>query len=400
MSVSAGRDAKEDILLELEKVESDIVEVALESSVQSLYGGHIRALIQRAVRELGVTGVWIKAKDSGALDWVILARLEAGFKRLIPGFKKKLLPEQVWDFRFQVPRDNLRRSRLYLPGMQPDLMTSASLFQPDGIILDLEDSVAPSEKDAARVLVRNALLAVDFGACERMVRINPLPAGLDELSDLLDTDGVDTILVPKAERAEEIGQLAQFIREYLNRDGIARRIWLMPILENAMGIWKAFEIGASCDSVCALAFGAEDFTKDIGARRTGEGTESFTARSMLVLGARAAGVQPIDTVFSDVDDEAGLLASTKEAIGLGFEGKGCIHPRQVRVIHDAFRPEEGEFQWAVKVKRAMDEAHAKGQGVVALGSKMIDPPVAARALKVLKTAAIYGMTAGEGGGHE
>jgi len=400
MSVSAGRDAKEDILLELEKVESDIVEVALESPVQSLYGGHIRALIQRVLHESGVTGVWIKAKDAGALDWVILARLESGLKRLIPGFRKNLAPEKVWDFRPQVPRDHMRRSRLYLPGMQPDLMTGAALFQPDGIILDLEDSVAPSEKDTALILVRNAILAVDFGACERMVRINPLPAGLGELPALLDTDGVDTLLVPKAERAEEIGQLARYIREYLNRTGNARRIWLMPILETAMGIWKACEIGASCDGICALAFGAEDFSKDIGARRTKQGTESFAARSMLVLGARAAGVQPIDTVFSDVDDEAGLLSSTKEAIGLGFEGKGCIHPRQVRVIHDAFRPEEAEFRWAVKVKRAMDEAHAAGRGVVALGSKMIDPPVAARALKVLKTAAFYGMVPEEGGADE
>jgi citrate lyase subunit beta/citryl-CoA lyase len=398
MPFTVGRDAKEDILLHLEKGDGEANAVYLESSVQNLYGRRIRELLEDSLRAAGVTGVTVQAQDKGALDWVIQARLEAGLRRLIPGFRKRILPVKAWDYRPQAAKDRWRRSRLYLPGNQPDLMMSAALFAPDAVILDLEDSVAPSEKDAARVLVRNALLAVDFGPCERMVRVNQLPAGLDDLPELLDTDGVDTVLLPKAQRAEEVGQVSQFIKEYNARTGSARRVWLMPILEDALGILKSYEIAASCDEVCALAFGAEDFTRDIGAHRTKEGRESFTARCMLVMGARAAGVPPIDTVFSDVDDEAGLAASVKEAIALGFEGKGCIHPRQVRVIHDAFRPEEKEFQWAVKVKRAMDEAHAKGQGVVAVGSKMIDPPVAARALKTLKMGEFYGMKA-EGGDH-
>jgi citrate lyase subunit beta/citryl-CoA lyase len=398
MPVAVGRDAKEDILLHLEQVDAGANTVYLESSVQNLYGRHIRELLEDGLGDAKVEGVTVRAKDTGALDWVILARLEAGLRRLLPGFKTRLLPERAWEYRPQVPKDRWRRSRLYLPGNQPDLMVCAALFQPDGVILDLEDSVAPSEKDAARILVRNALLAVDFGPCERMVRVNQLPDGLYDLPDLLDTDGVDTILLPKAQRAEEVGQVAQFIKEYNTRWGSARRVWLMPILEDAMGILKSYEIAASCDEVCALTFGAEDFTRDIGAQRTKEGRESFTARCMLVMGARAAGVPPIDTVYSDVDDEAGLVASVKEAIALGFEGKGCIHPRQVRLIHDAFRPEEKEFQWAVKVKRAMEEAHARGQGVVAVGSKMIDPPVAARALKTLKMGEFYGMK--EGGNHE
>jgi citrate lyase subunit beta / citryl-CoA lyase len=400
MPVRVGRDAKEDIALELERIEGSHNEVVLTSSVLTLYGRQIRDLLLRGLQEAGITGVLVVARDSGALDWVILARLEAGLRRLIPDFRKKLLPPRVWDARPQIPRDHLRRSRLYLPGMQPDLMMGAELFHPDGIILDLEDSVAPAEKDAALILVRNALLAVDFGACERMVRINPLPAGLAEIPVLLDTDGVDTFLVPKAERAEDIAQAAQFIREFQARRGMDRRIWHMPILESALGVLKSYEIAACSSDVCALAFGAEDFTKDIGAQRTQKGKESFTARSLVVLGARAAGVQPIDTVYSDVDNEAGLLSSTHEAIALGFEGKGCIHPRQVRTIHEAFRPSEEEAAWALKVKHALDAAQARGQGVVALGSKMIDPPVAARALKVLKMAALYGMAQQEGNGHE
>jgi len=400
MPVSVGRDAKEDIVLKLERIEGSDNEIVLSSSVLTLYGRQIRELLTRSLQKSGITGVRLAAKDSGALEWVILARLEAGLKRLIPDFRKKLLPSKAWDVRPQIPRDHLRRSRLYLPGMQPDLMMGAELFHPDGVILDLEDSVAPLEKDTALLLVRNALLAADFGSCERMARINPLPAGLAEIPELLDTDGVDTILVPKAERAEDIAQAAQFIREFQARQGASRRIWLMPILESAMGVLKSYEIAACSADVCALAFGAEDFTKDIGAQRSRKGTESFTARSMVVLGARAAGVQPIDTVFSDVDDEAGLLGSTKEAIALGFEGKGCIHPRQIRTIHEAFRPSAEEAAWAWKVKLAMEAAQAKGLGAVAVGSKMIDPPVAARALKVLQMAALYGMAHQEGDGHE
>jgi citrate lyase subunit beta/citryl-CoA lyase len=163
----------------------------------------------------------------------------------------------------------------------------------------------------------------------------------------------------------------------------------MPIVESALGVLHAYAIASAAPEVCAIAFGAEDFTRDVGAQRTREGRESFVARSMLVLAARAAGVQPIDTVYADVEDEEGLRASTVEAIALGFDGKGCIHPRQVAIIHDAFRPSDAEVLYAMKVRAAIAEAEAKGQGVIAIGSKMIDPPVVARALRVLKQAEVY-----------
>ena len=165
----------------------------------------------------------------------------------------------------------------------------------------------------------------------------------------------------------------------------------MPILESAAGAWHAYEIASVSDQVAALAFGAEDFTRDIQAERTVEGRESFVARSLIVLGARGAGVQPIDTVFSDVRDEAGLLSSTREAIALGFEGKGCIHPRQIQVINDAFRPKDEDILYALKVKAAMEEAERTGSGVISLGTKMIDPPVVARARRVLRLAEEMGI---------
>jgi citrate lyase subunit beta/citryl-CoA lyase len=269
-------------------------------------------------------------------------------------------------------------------------MLNAGLFGSDGVILDLEDSVAPAEKDTARFLVRNALRAIDFGDAERMVRINPTPAGLQDLPAVV-PHGVNLILIPKAEKPSDITEVANAIDQITARHRITDPIWLMPILESAKGVLHAQAIGAAHERVSSLAFGAEDFTRDIQAERTVDGRESFVARSLVVLGARAAGVQPIDTVFSDVGDMEALKASVLEAKSLGFEGKGCIHPRQIRPIHEAFAPAKAELEKARKIVAAFKDAEEKGLGVVSLGTKMIDPPVVKRALQVVKLAEALGM---------
>ena len=380
---SAGRSTREDLVVTLVRGGKG-VKLEIESSVSRLYGNRIAEVVRDTLARLGLADVTGQVKDQGALDWVIMARVEAAARRLEPALTAEALPEPYRPLPGPVPRDRMRRSRLYLPGNQPDLMHGAALFKPDAVILDLEDAVAPSEKDAARILVRNALRAVDFGECERMVRINQGRRGLDDLPLLL-PQAVHTLLVPKAEQAEDVAVVAARIREA----GYGGKVWLMPIVESALGVLHAYEIASAAPEVCALAFGAEDFTRDIGAARTREGRESFVARCQIVLAARAAGVQPIDTVYGDVEDEAGLKAATEEAIGLGFEGKGCIHPRQVAVVQAAFRPTDAEVVYAMKVRAAIAEGQAKGQGVIAIGSKMIDPPVVARALRVLKQAAAY-----------
>jgi len=384
--VRVGRDAKEDLIVELAPAPGPS-EIQLESSVATFYGSRIREVVRQTLAALGrESGAALSIRDRGALDWVIQARVEAAVHLAFPEQSgREALPALLDGARFEVPRDRMRRSRLYLPGDQPDLMVNAGLFGPDGVILDLEDAVAPPQKLAARYLVRNALRAVDFGRAERMVRINQLPRGLEDLPAVV-TQPVHTILVPKAERGADVIAVAARIRELTERT-----IWLMPILESALGIENAYAIAAADETVAALAFGAEDFTRDIGAARTDEGRESFVARSRVVLAARAAGVQPIDTVYSDVGNEAGLIAATREAIGLGFDGKGCIHPRQVRTIHEAFRPSDKEVAYARKVRRAMAEAEQRGDGVISIGSKMIDPPVVARALRVLGLAEFYGI---------
>ena len=385
----AGRDEKSDVRVALTRGGPPENEIVVRSSVVRLYGPQIRRSVEQTLRTLGVSGVKAEIDDRGALDWVLMARVEAAAKRLFPDLTGEALPDRSSPTAPTV-RLRLRRSRLYLPGVNPDLMQNAGLFKPDGVILDLEDSVAPAEKDAARIMVRNALCAVDFFGAERMVRINQLPAGLHDLPAIVPR-GVNVILIAKVEEPTHVKQVAEAVQQIAARHGRHDPIWLMPILESARGCWNAYPIAVASETVCALAFGAEDFTRDIQAERTLAGHESFVARSLVVLGARAAGVQPIDTVFSDVENMDALRQSTKEALALGFEGKGCIHPRQIAVIHDAFRPTDEEIRYALKVRAAMEDAERTGSGVISLGTKMIDPPVVARAKRTLRVAEEMGI---------
>ncbi len=181
------------------------------------------------------------------------------------------------------------------------------------------------------------------------------------------------------------------VKELKAKHGITNDIFYMPIIESAKGVLRAFEIACASDHICSLAIGLEDYTADLGTQRTLEGRESFFARSMVVNAARAAGVQPIDTVFSDISDMDGLVTSVIEAKSLGFDGKGCIHPRQIDPIHKAFAPTPEEIEKAKKIVKAFKEAEKSGSGVVALGSKMIDAPVVKRAQRTIKLAVLNGL---------
>src|ERR1035438_9229631 len=287
-------------------------------------------------------------------------------------------------------RDRLRRSRLYVPGSEPKYFVNAALHGADAIILDLEDSVHASEKDAARLLVRNALRAVDFLQCERMVRINQLPLGLEDLDEIV-PESPDLILIPKVESPSQIieanARVARITADY----GITRPIWMMPILESALGLENAFAIAKASDQIVALTIGLEDYTADLGVVKTSTGAESLYARQRIVNAAHAAGVQAIDSVFGDVGDMEGLRAWGLNSLALGFEGMGCVHPLQIAVIHEAFAPTSAEIDRARKIVEAYNEAQQKGLGVVSLGSKMIDPPVVQRALKLMARAQSMGL---------
>ncbi len=361
------------------------IEVALTSKVAGMYGQTIREQIERGCEALGIENAAVTVEDQGALPFSIAARLEAAVKRADGRIAGEYLLPVSESGTCGSERERLRRSRLYLPGNEPKFFVNAGLHQPDGLILDLEDSVAPTQKDAARVLVRNALRAVDFYGAERMVRINQGDLGLDDLNWIV-PHNVHLILIPKVEHPRQVDRVQNRIEEIQRACGLKDPIWLMPIIESAKGAWRAFEIAAAASTIVGVAVGLEDYTADIGVQRTLEGRESFWARSQVINGARAAGVQPIDTVFSDVADMAGLRASVLEAKSLGFVGKGCIHPRQIAVVHEAFAPREDEIAWAQTIVLAFEEAERNGLGVVSLGSKMIDPPVVKRALTTVETA--------------
>nr|MBC8423886.1 HpcH/HpaI aldolase/citrate lyase family protein [bacterium] len=350
------------------------------------YGGRIRARVEAGCAELGIAHAAVEIEDQGALEFVIDARLEGAARRADPDLSVELLPGMRDCCTYGTARDRLRRTRLYLPGNQPKLFVNAGLHGPDAVILDLEDAVASAEKDTARLVVRNALRTVDFQGAERMVRINQGERGLADL-DWIVPHNPHVILVPKVEDPAQVVAVEERVRELGGGEGI----FLMPIIESALGAWRAYEIAWSCGSVVALAVGLEDYTADLGVPRTLEGRESFWARSQVINGAVAAGVQPIDTVFSDVADTAGLIDSVREAKALGFVGKGCIHPRQIGPIHEAFAPSPAELEKAQSIVKAFEEAEDAGLGVVSLGSKMIDAPVVKRAHTVIDLALATGL---------
>lgn len=380
-----GDTVRSDCYIEIEKKKSGGIKIELQSKVKSMYGNSIRKQIEAMCEFFNLKHINIIIEDNGALPFVIAARFEALVKRLDPDEKKDFLLPMLRKNKYKTTRDKLRRSRLYLPGNEPKFFLNAALHKPDGIILDLEDSVAPSEKDAARILVRNALRAVDFYGCERIVRVNQHQQGLDDLKYII-PQNVNVVLIPKCESPAHVVETALEIRRLKVEHKIRNEVYVIPIIESAKGIIHAYEIASASPNVCALAIGLEDYTADIGTQRTKEGRESFFARSMIVNAARAAGAQAIDTVFSDVNDMEGLRESVIEAKSLGFEGKGCIHPRQIQVVHEAFAPTPDEIDKAKKIVFAYEEAEGKGLGVVTLGGKMIDAPVVKRAHKTIKLA--------------
>ena len=380
-----GDSIRSDCYFELEVKSSGGIKLDIKSKVESMYGESIKEMILVMSKFFGLKDAKILCEDYGALPFVMSARFELAVKRLFQQTKKEyLLPFNKKNL-YSTKKDQLRRSRLYLPGNEPKFFVNAGLHSPDGIILDLEDSVAPTEKDAAQILVRNALRSVDFYHAERMVRINQLPKGLDDLKYLI-PHNVNVILVPKCESAEQIHSLEKEVDKLKKQFKVKNDIYFMPIIESALGVIKAFEIASASKNNCALAIGLEDYTADIGTQRTNEGGESIFARQMLVNAAKAAGIQAIDTVFSDVADMEGLRQSVLEAKSLGFEGKGCIHPRQIQVVHESFAPTVEEIEKAKKIVLAFEEAEKKGLGVVSLGSKMIDPPVVKRAQRTIDLA--------------
>jgi len=268
----------------------------------------------------------------------------------------------------------LLRSMLFTPGNNMRMIRKASTLNADAIILDLEDGVPMAEKERARTLVRDSIGLVGAGGAQVLVRTNAFITGLAE-EDLNWTvqPGLDGVVLPKVESREEVLEADRLITALEKERGMETgSLTLVPSLESARGVLNAYEIATASKRTVALAFGALDFTRDMGTSVSREGTELFYARSRIAVVARAAGLQAIDTPWIDIADQEGLIREAKAVRQLGFRGKLVIHPSQIEPVNRVFSPSEDEIEYARKVVEAFKKAEARGVGAISLEGKMID----------------------------
>ena len=286
----------------------------------------------------------------------------------------------------------MRRSMLFMPGNNAGMLLNADILGADAVILDLEDAVSPAEKDAARILVRNAIQTLHY-QCEVCVRINSIDTAFwkQDLDAILPLKP-SLIMPPKISTAQDVLTVDAYMTELEDKLGMERNtVKLIPLIETALGVENAFAIASSSPRVAAMLLGGEDLTTDLQCKRTKEGNEIFYSRSRIVVAARAAGIDCYDTPFTDVNDDEGLRADAAFAKSLGFTGKSSISPRHVASINEIFSPTQADIEYAEDVMETIRIAKEQGKGVVSLRGKMIDAPIVTRARQVLEMAEAMGV---------
>ena len=285
---------------------------------------------------------------------------------------------------------------MFVPGNNPGMMADAHIYGPDSIMLDLEDSVTMAEKDAARLLVYNALKTIDYGNTEMVVRINPLntPYGKKDVEAVVKA-GVDVIRMPKTETADEVRELEAEILKVETEIGRVGETRIMAAIESALGVVNAYAIATASTRMMGIALGAEDYSANLKTNRTPGGAELLLARKQIVVAARAAGICCFDTVYSNLDDMETFRKEVELIKTLGFDGKSIINPRQIEVVNEVFTPTEKEINKARAVVAAIKEAQAKGSGVIAVNGKMVDRPVVLRAERTIALAVAAGVISEE-----
>ncbi len=281
---------------------------------------------------------------------------------------------------------------MFVPGNNPAMMQDAFIYGPDSIMLDLEDSVTLAEKDAARLLVHNALKTIDYGDTEMVVRINPLntPYGKKDIEAVVKA-GVHVIRMPKTETADEVREVEAEIERVEKELGCVGRTQIMAAIESALGIVNAYEIAVASKRMMGIALGAEDYCANLKTQRTPGGAELLLARETIVVAARAAGIDALDTVYSNVNDMETFRKEVELIKTLGFDGKSIINPRQIEVVNEVFAPTEKDITKARAIIAAIKEAEQKGSGVISLNGKMIDRPVVIRAERTIELAIASGI---------
>lgn len=281
---------------------------------------------------------------------------------------------------------------MFVPGNNPAMMQDAYIYGPDSIMLDLEDSVSMAEKDTARLLVYNALKTIDYGDTEMVVRINPLntPYGKKDIEAVVKA-GVHVIRMPKTETAEEVVEVEREIERVEKELGCVGRTQIMAAIESALGVVNAYAIATASKRMMGIALGAEDYCANLKTQRSKDGAELALARETIVVAARAAGIDALDTVYSNLNDMETFRREVEFIKTLGFDGKSIINPRQIEVVNEVFTPKQKDIDKALAIIAAIKEAEKKGSGVIALNGKMIDKPVVTRAQRTVELAIASGV---------
>ena len=285
---------------------------------------------------------------------------------------------------------------MFVPGNNPGMMQDAFIYGPDSIMLDLEDSVTMAEKDAARLLVHNALKTIDYGNTEMVVRINPLNTadGKKDVEAVVKA-GVHVIRMPKTETAEEVREVEREIERVEKEIGCLGRTKIMAAIESTLGIVNAYEIAVASERMMGIALGAEDYCANLKTQRSPEGTELLFARQQIVVAARAAGIDALDTVYSNLNDMETFRKEVELIKQLGFDGKSIINPRQIEIVNEVFAPTEKAIEKAKTIIAAIKEAEKRGSGVIAVNGKMVDRPVVIRAQRTIDLALASGIISKE-----
>jgi citrate lyase subunit beta/citryl-CoA lyase len=279
------------------------------------------------------------------------------------------------------------RSLMFVPGHRQRMIDKALASAADVLFLDVEDGVPPAEKDLARETIASSLRTVAEQPPQgrhplRLVRINAI--GHERMHADLSTvlgPGLEGLCLPKVEYADQIRE----VDGLLAQPDPKGEIRYIASIESALGLINAAQIAAASPRMAGLMFGAEDFSKDLGlpTLRVAEASELLYARSAIIMAATAAHIQSIDGVWPDIQDPDGLLKDSLQARRLGFTGKSLIHPGQIEIVNNVFRPDEGEVEYAQRVIAAFEEGQARGDGAIALGGQLIDLPIVDRARRTL-----------------
>lgn len=369
---NAGDGVRSDVQITVESGREFAFTV--KSSSSPLYDEAIRGQIESIAAEYGNPACTLTCLDSGALPFTWEARLRTAFCKFTGQSSSRAVTPGLHH-----QTKALCRTRLYLPGNTPKLFPNACLSRPDAIILDLEESVAGSKKEEALDLVLCGLHSLDWGDCEIMVRVNPGDEGLREIRQLAGT-AVCTFVLPKVESAGDLTRVDDLLTEL----GSDQR--LFPLIESPLGMENAFLLAASSPRVRALSLGLEDYLAELGAVRTQDQSESAYARSRVLNAARAAGVTPLASVYPGFEDRDAISRYVSQARAQGYEGVGCIHPAQIAIVHEAFRPTEKEAEVARRIVEAYELVSRSDSGVTSANGQMIDLPTFRRAQRVLSLA--------------